>query len=92
MENLNISHEDRIAVQEPEAPANGKDLFGFDIPFAIKKFGLATDFVPPRDESYVFDYDTTIAILAGFMFNRRVMVQGYHGTGNHHILNRLPRA
>jgi cobaltochelatase CobS len=81
MEKLNVTHEDRIAVQEPEAAADAKALFGFDVPFEIKRFGLATDFVPPRDESYVFDYDTTLAILAGFMFNRRVMVQGYHGTG-----------
>jgi cobaltochelatase CobS len=81
MENLNITHNERIAVQEPEAIANCKELFGFDIPFEVKRFGLATEFVPPRDDAYVFDYDTTLAILAGFMFNRRVMVQGYHGTG-----------
>jgi cobaltochelatase CobS len=81
MTDLDIIHNDRIAVQEPEAIADCQDLFGFEIPFPVKRFGLATDFVPPRDESYVFDRDTTLAILAGFMFNRRVMIQGYHGTG-----------
>lgn len=81
MSDLNIIHNERIAVQEPEAIADVKELFGFDIPFKVKRFGLATDFVPPKDESYVFDRDTTLAILAGFMFNRRVMIQGYHGTG-----------
>lgn len=81
MDTLNISHNDRIAVQEPDVTADAKALFGFDIPFPVKMFGLATDFVPPVDDAYVFDYDTTLAILAGFMFNRRVMIQGYHGTG-----------
>jgi cobaltochelatase CobS len=37
--------------------------------------------VPPADPDYLFDRNTTLAILAGFAFNRRVMVQGYHGTG-----------
>lgn len=81
MQNLNLNHEERLAISEPEAVANCKELFGFDVPFEVKRFGLATDFVPPIDDSYVFDYDTTLAILSGFMFNRRVMVQGYHGTG-----------
>lgn len=81
MTDLNLLHNDRIAVQEPEAVADTHALFGFDIPFAVKRFGLATDFVPPVDPNYVFDRDTTLAILAGFMFNRRVMIQGYHGTG-----------
>ena len=39
------------------------------------------DYVPSIDSSYQFDHDTTLAILAGFGFNRRVMIQGYHGTG-----------
>ncbi|PCI01507.1 MAG: cobaltochelatase subunit CobS [Alphaproteobacteria bacterium] len=81
MTDLDIIHNERIKVQAPEAIADTKELFGFDIPFEVKRFGLATDFVPPRDDAYVFDKDTTLAILAGFVFNRRVMIQGYHGTG-----------
>ena len=73
--------EDYLSIVEPEAIVNCKDTFGFDIPFPVKKFGLTTEFVPPVDDGYVFDYDTTLSILAGFMYNRRVMVQGYHGTG-----------
>lgn len=81
MSALGIKHEDNLAINEPEAEADCKALFGFDIPFPVKRFGLSTDFVPPVDDAYVFDYDTTLAILSGFTFNRRVMVQGFHGTG-----------
>lgn len=81
MSALNLHHDENLAISEPEADANAKELFGFDLPFPIKRFGLTTEFVPPVDDAYVFDYDTTLAVLSGFMFNRRVMVQGYHGTG-----------
>lgn len=77
----NVIHDERIAVSEPEGIADAKALFGFDIPFEVKHFAIPSEFVPARDENYCFDYDTTLAILAGFMFNRRVMIQGYHGTG-----------
>lgn len=55
----------------------------FDVPFstAIPAFSIKTDYVPDIDHSYHFDPDTTRAILAGFAYNRRVMVQGFHGTG-----------
>jgi len=78
---LNIVHDEHITVSEPEGVADTRGLFGFDIPFPVRKFAIPTDFVPVCDASYRFDYDTTLAILAGFMFNRRVMIQGYHGTG-----------
>ncbi len=76
-----IHHENHIDLNAPDAVADCKALFGFDVPFEVKAFSSPSEFVPPIDESYVFDYDTTVAILSGFMFNRRVMVQGYHGTG-----------
>ncbi len=70
------------------------DLMGLrpDIEIAAREFGVNSDmtvpafsshseYVPDRDDSYRFDPDTTLAILAGFRHNRRVMVQGYHGTG-----------
>ena len=58
-----------------------RETFGVDIDWDVPAFSKADDRVPDLDESYVFDPDTTLAILAGFAFNRRVMVQGYHGTG-----------
>jgi len=81
MSALGLKHDENLAISEPEAVADCKKLFGFDIPFPVMRFGLATDFVPPIDDTYVFDYDTTLAIISGFQYNRRVMVQGYHGTG-----------
>jgi len=47
----------------------------------VPAFSKPNDYVPDIDESYRFDHDTTIAILAGFKFNRKVMIQGLHGTG-----------
>ena len=58
-----------------------RDLFGIDSDMHVRGFEQATDRVPPVDPTYKFDPDTTLAILAGFEKNRRVMIQGYHGTG-----------
>ena len=55
--------------------------FGFKTNMKIFGFNEKTKFVPEIDESYLFDVTTTKAILAGFCYNRRVMIQGYHGTG-----------
>ena len=44
-------------------------------------FSKRSDYVPERDECYRFDSETTMAVLAGFAYNRRVLVQGFHGTG-----------
>ena len=60
---------------------NTKPLFGFSSNMKVYGFKEKTKFVPDHDESYVFDEVTTKAILAGFSYNRRVMIQGYHGTG-----------
>src|SRR6056300_1765375 len=65
----------------PDTEVNARDLFGLDIDMEIPAFSEASDYVPTLDPNYQFDHDTTIAILAGFAHNRRVMVQGYHGTG-----------
>jgi len=81
MNALTLDHDEKLAITAPEADIDAKSIFGFDLPFPVKRFGLATEFVPTIDESYVFDYNTTLAVLSGFMFNRRVMIQGYHGTG-----------
>ncbi len=65
----------------PDQSVSVRDLFGIDSDMKVPAFSLADERVPDRDDSYVFDPDTTLAICAGFAFNRRVMVQGYHGTG-----------
>ena len=58
-----------------------KKLFGFTTEMNVYAFKERTKFVPEIDEAYVFDEVTTKAILAGYSYNRRVMIQGYHGTG-----------
>lgn len=65
----------------PDMTVNARDMFKIDVDMEIPKFSVPSEYVPDIDENYVFDKDTTLAILAGFGFNRRVMVQGYHGTG-----------
>ena len=64
-----------------DTEVNARDVFGIDVDMMIPAFSEASDYVPTHDPNYQFDNDTTIAILAGFAHNRRVMVQGYHGTG-----------
>jgi cobaltochelatase CobS len=65
----------------PDMKVDARQTFGVDIDMQVPAFSKASERVPDRDDSYVFDPDTTLSILAGFAFNRRVMVQGYHGTG-----------
>lgn len=60
---------------------DSKEVFGCAVDFAVHGFEEKTEFVPEIDENYCFNPDVTIAVLAGFMFNRRVLVQGFHGTG-----------
>ena len=65
----------------PDMPLNVKQVFSIDSDMEILGFSEPNEHVPEIDENYIFDHDTTLAILAGFTHNRRVMVQGYHGTG-----------
>ncbi|WP_353228862.1 cobaltochelatase subunit CobS [Novosphingobium sp.] len=65
----------------PDTTIDVRATFGIDIAMTVPAFSVADERVPDIDTNYVFDPDTTLAILAGFAFNRRVMVQGYHGTG-----------
>ena len=65
----------------PDIKVSARQLFGIDTDMEVPAFSAATEHVPAVDEAYLFDHDTTLAILAGFAYNRRVMVQGYHGTG-----------
>ena len=65
----------------PDAKVKAGDVFGIESDMEIPAFSKVTEHVPDIDEAYVFDPDTTRAILAGFAYNKRVMIQGYHGTG-----------
>ncbi len=68
-------------MEAPDIQLDVRETFGIDVDLKVPAFSVPDDRVPDIDESYVFDPDTTLAILAGFAHNRRVMVQGYHGTG-----------
>ena len=66
---------------KPDHKVSVSSVFNIDSKLSVKAFKNKTDWVPEIDDSYVFDKDTTLSILAGFEHNRRVMVQGFHGTG-----------
>lgn len=66
---------------KPTEQISVRDVFGIDSDMVVHGFPERTDRVPDLDSTYRFDHDTTLAILAGFAYNRRVMIQGYHGTG-----------
>lgn len=65
----------------PDTKASVKQLFGFDTNMEVPAYSKTSEHVPDLDPDYLFNRETTLAILAGFAFNRRVMVTGYHGTG-----------
>jgi cobaltochelatase CobS len=65
----------------PTKSISVREAFGIDSDMKVLGFAETEGHVPPVDPDYLFDRPTTLAILAGFQFNRRVMVQGYHGTG-----------
>jgi cobaltochelatase CobS len=65
----------------PDTQVDVKSVFGFETKMKVPAFSKGNEYVPERDPAYRFDRETTLAILAGFAFNRRVMIQGYHGTG-----------
>jgi cobaltochelatase CobS len=69
------------AIDMPDTQVAVREAFGFESDMVVPAFSRRTEHVPEVDDTYRFDRDTTLAILAGFAFNRRVMVQGYHGTG-----------
>src|SRR5688572_14043148 len=65
----------------PDTSVDAGELFGIKTKMKVPAFKKTSEHVPERDPAYRFDRETTLAILAGFAFNRRVMIQGYHGTG-----------
>ena len=68
-------------LQKTDIKLSVKQTFGFDSDMKVGAFSKKNEFVPKIDPDYKFDKDTTLAILAGFSFNKRVLIQGYHGTG-----------
>jgi len=70
-----------LLLEKPDCFVSAREIFGLDSSLRVPSFGVRSHYVPALDPDYVFDPDTTLAVLAGFMHNRRVLVQGYHGTG-----------
>ena len=68
-------------IQKPDIKISVKQTFGFESDMKVDAFSKKNEYVPKIDSDYKFDKDTTLAILAGFSFNKRVLIQGYHGTG-----------
>ncbi|MYH57946.1 MAG: cobaltochelatase subunit CobS [Boseongicola sp. SB0675_bin_26] len=66
---------------KPTEEIDVREVFGIDSDMKVRGFVEPSDRVPALDPTYKFDPDTTLAILAGFQYNRRVIIQGYHGTG-----------
>src|SRR6185312_16321804 len=82
MNEMTTSHGDSgTAMAAPDTEVDVRQTFGIDTVWKVPAFSKADERGPDIDEAYVFDPDTTLAILAGFAFNRGVMIQGYHGTG-----------
>ena len=75
-----MSTADDLPSMQPDTSVAARD-FGVASDMRVPAFSHRTEYVPEIDAAYRFDPETTLAILAGFAFNRRVMVQGYHGTG-----------
>src|SRR5438128_3444850 len=65
----------------PDMKVSVRQLFGIDTDLEVPAYAKSDDHVPDLDPDYVFNRDVTLALLAGFKHNRRVMIQGYHGTG-----------
>ena len=66
---------------KPDIKVSLKQTFGIESDMEVDAFSKKGEYVPEIDKSYKFDRDTTLAIISGFAFNKRVLVQGYHGTG-----------
>jgi cobaltochelatase CobS len=66
---------------KPDIKISIKQTFGIDSEMEVEAFSKKNDYVPEIDKNYKFDRDTTLAIISGFAYNKRVLVQGYHGTG-----------
>lgn len=70
-----------LSVSEPDILVSAREVFGIDSDLIVPAFGERDEHVPEVDPAYRFNHDVTVALLAGFTRNRRVLVQGMHGTG-----------
>jgi len=73
--------DEKFPLMAPDTTVQAREAFGVDFDMEIPAFSKRSEYVPTIDEAYRFDPETTLAICAGFAYDRRVMVQGYHGTG-----------
>jgi cobaltochelatase CobS len=78
---LTVSGSSEALLATPDTTVSVRSVFGFDSDLSAPAFRTRNEHVPALDPHYRFDPDTTLAILAGFMHNRRTLVQGFHGTG-----------
>ena len=76
-----MSKNKKIATGLPDTTLSVRDTFKIDSDLEVPAFSQDDEHVPDLDPDYQFNRETTLAILAGFTHNRRVMIQGYHGTG-----------
>jgi cobaltochelatase CobS len=81
MPSLIDTAEDPLLTLAPDLTVSVREVFGVDSNMTVPAFSTRDSHVPDLDEAYRFDPQTTLAICAGFAHDRRVMVQGYHGTG-----------
>ena len=68
-------------LKKPDIKISVRQTFGIETDMEVDGFSKKNEFVPKIDQDYKFDRDTTLAVLSGFAFNKRVLIQGYHGTG-----------
>ena len=81
MTNSSEPSEDKLLNLVPDKMVSVRDMFGVDSDMQVPAFSVRDSHVPDMDDAYRFDPQTTLAICAGLAFDRRVMIQGYHGTG-----------
>jgi cobaltochelatase CobS len=72
---------DALASELPDITVSVRQTFGLDSDMQVPAYSQSDEHVPDLDEAYRFDHDTTLAILAGYAYARKVLIQGYHGTG-----------
>ena len=81
MSNAPLAGEGQSNKALPDMKVSVRQVFGIDCDMEVPAFSTPEAHVPDTDPDYIFDRDTTLAMLAGFAKNRRVMITGYHGTG-----------
>ena len=81
MNEMSPAHLPTASLDVPDTTVQVSNTFGFESDMTVPAFSVPAEHVPEIDPAYKFDRETTLAILAGFAFNRRVLIQGYHGTG-----------